>query len=120
VFPITIKHLNYKSYKGRIVLKPGRVTTLEQALESPAVRIQISSVPSKALVTFGKEDVGRTPFSRLVPANEVIELRLIRSGYKPYNATITPADSPKLNIKLQRRRRGKRPAVKRKKPSIKL
>jgi hypothetical protein len=119
---LTIVHAKYKNHKGRILLKPTRENVLVHSLKRPVVKLEIISVPKRALVTLGGEDLGRTPIKRKIPAYDPIELKLVRSGYKPHIQSIVADGPTKLKIKLKKRgRRGKkrRRGIKRKSP-IKL
>ena len=122
VYPLTITHAKYKKHKGSIVLKSSRITVLEHRLRRPLVRLEIISIPSRALVTLAGEDLGRTPIKRKIPAYDPIELKLVRRGYKAHQQTIEAQGTTKLRIKLKRRRRrgGKHRRPSKKKSLIKL
>ena len=116
VRPLGIAHAKYKNHNGKIALNTGKVTKLEHRLKRATIILRVLSTPKGALVSFNSDDVGRTPLKRRVPAFEAIELRLVRSGFRPHTQTVAPEAATTLNIRMRKRRKRRRAGNKKRSP----
>jgi hypothetical protein len=118
VHGLQIAHAHFRNHKGKVTLNEGEVSNLEHQLKRMQVWIRVNSFPKKALVSLNGEDVGRTPLKHRVPAYEPMELKLVRSGFKPFTQTIDPGAGETFTFKMKKRRKKRRGVKKRKRPTL--
>jgi serine/threonine-protein kinase len=70
--------------------------------QSEQVALEVTSVPSGAMVIVDGEDKGQTPLRLPVPPDRHVELKLAMMGYRSETKRVSSSDAPKVTFTLEK------------------
>ena len=85
-----------RGYTRSVTTKPNQLLVLDFTAET---NIAISSIPSASQVLFNNKIIGLTPLTLTTPAEDAMQITLIKEGFEPQRFTLFPG-TESYNISL--------------------